>query len=57
MAFFLRASKIRKCQKDIVVNPSQTQVSIKKPKLSLKKKRKLKKEKPEKKIKKSEFFL
>ena len=29
MAFFFRSSKIRKCQKDIVVNPSKTQASTK----------------------------
>ena len=49
MAFFFGSSKInRKCQKDIVVNPLKTQVLNKKPKLSLKEKRKLKREKTKK---------
>ena len=29
MAFFFKSSKIRKCQKDIVVNPSKTLASTK----------------------------
>ena len=48
MAFFFRPSKINKCQKDIVVNHLKTLVLKKKPKLSFKEKRKLKKDKQKK---------
>ena len=46
--FLLRCYKIKICQKDIVENHSKTHSASKKPKLSLKEKRKQKKEKTKK---------